>query len=69
MATESLPNHKEGVLDEDTQVLEYVASEALTLWSPVALVAAGTGEDMPRVTFTANLADPTVIGVVVDRKR
>lgn len=66
MATHYYKNITTGPLDQDAIVESFIAEEAnILLWSPVALVAAGTGEYMARAGPTATANDPKVIGVVV----
>ena len=69
MATEYRSEVIEGALGTEAIEVQAIASEAITMWSPVILAAAGSGEDLPRVATTATVADPLVYGVVVDRKR
>jgi acyl CoA:acetate/3-ketoacid CoA transferase beta subunit len=63
--TESYPEVKEGTLDTDAVVTDFIADEAIDLWSPVILVAAGTGEDMPRVEPINTAHNVLVMGVAV----
>jgi len=66
MATHYYPHITTGPLDQNAIVESFLAEEAnILLWSPVALVAAGSGEYMARAGPTSNASDPTVIGVVV----
>lgn len=68
MGTEYLASMKEGVLGDEGVVLDCIASTAsIPMWSPVILAAAGTGEDMPRVTTTNTEYDQLVFGVAVEQ--
>lgn len=65
-ATHYHSNVTTGPLDSDAIVEAFLAEEAnILLWSPVALVAAGSGEYIARTGPTSSAADPKVIGVVV----
>ena len=65
-ATHYLSHITTGPITDDAIVETFLAEEAsIKLWSPVALVAAGSGEHIARAGPTANAADPKVIGVVV----
>jgi len=60
---------KSGGYDSDVrggEVLEFIADEAIPLWGPVILVAAGSGETFPRVEPTSTANHPDVIGIAVD---
>lgn len=67
MATESYPEVIEGCLGNEAITVDMIADEAITLWSPVILVTAGSGEDMPRVEPTNTAENGLVFGVAVDR--
>jgi len=49
LAVETFPEVAEGALGEEAVVLMMIASEEIKPWVPVHLVAAGTGETMPRI--------------------
>ena len=67
MATESLAHIKEGTIGADAKVIDMIANSAnIPLWSPVILVAAGTGEDLPRCDTTATANNPLVYGVAIE---
>jgi hypothetical protein len=55
----------EGCIDTSAVVKDYVAAGAIDLWSPVILVAKGTGEDLARVNTVASANSVAVFGVVV----
>jgi len=63
--SESYPEVVEGVLDDDAIVEDFISDELVQLWAPVILVAAGTGEDMPRVEPIDTAHTLTVVGVCV----
>jgi len=66
MATHYYKEITTGPLDGNAIVETFLAEEAnIPLWSPVALVAAGSGEYIARAGLTASADDPTVVGVVV----
>lgn len=69
MATESFPNIQEGGLSDGAIIETFRAAGAIDLWSPVVLVAAGSGENFPRVDDTTNLGDEDAIGIAVGPKR
>jgi len=66
--TESNTEIKEGTYEGVALVEDYISDELIPMWSPVILVAAGTGEDMPRIE-PINSVSVDVIGVAVDRQR
>lgn len=67
MATESLSHITEGALGSEGIVIESIADEAdIPIWGPVIMVAAGTGEDLPRVEPIDTAYTQTVLGVAVD---
>ena len=47
--TDLYPGIFDGAVDESAVVINAIADEAITIGSPVILVAAGTGEQAPRV--------------------
>jgi len=67
IATESYPEVIEGCLGSEAIKIEMIADELVPMWSPVILVAAATGEDMPRVEPINTAHNVDVIGVAVDR--
>jgi len=66
--TESMTAIVEGPIGTEAVVLDAVAAGAIDLWHPVILVAAGSGEDLPRVNATSSANDPLAYGVVVGPK-
>ena len=62
---ELLPKIFEGPVGPESQVVDKIAAGAIDLWSPVILVAPGTGEDLARVQATATANSTAVYGVVV----
>jgi len=62
---ELLPKIFEGPVGPEATVIDCIAAGAIDLWSPVVLVAPGTGEDLARVNTTTTLNDTAVYGVVV----
>jgi hypothetical protein len=64
MATDFLPKIVEGPIGTEGVVVSAVAAAAIELWAPVILTAAGTGEDLPRVTNCSGITDK-VYGVAV----
>ena len=66
--TEYLSHIKQGAIGDEAIIIDAIADEAITMWSPVILVSAGTGEDLPRVEPTDTAADPKVIGVAVGQR-
>lgn len=68
MATESNTEIVSGGYHNDYHagtVHEFISDESITLWSPVILVAAGSGEDLPRVEPTNSANNPDVIGIAI----
>ena len=65
MAIEDYPLILEGAIDQNAIIQECVANGAIPQWSPVILVAAGSGETLPRVGTTTTSADENVYGVKV----
>lgn len=67
MSTHYLAHVTTGLLVPGEGIVEtYLAEEAsIKLWSPVAVVAAGSGEYIARAGPTATASDAKVIGVVV----
>lgn len=62
--TESDANLKVGAyFPKAALVLPMVAAGAINMWAPVVLVAAGTGETLPRVNTSATTPHKFVIGV------
>jgi hypothetical protein len=55
----------EGGIDTTCSIKDYVAAGAIDLWSPVIIVAKGTGEDIARVNTTATANNILCFGVVV----
>jgi len=66
--SESLTHIVEGAIGKEGVLIDCVAGGAIDLWAPVILAAAGTGEDLPRVTTTTTANDPKVFGVAVSKK-
>lgn len=62
-----MPKIVEGPIGTEADVVSAVAAGAIDLWSPVILVAAGSGEDLPRVD-TVDAITGKVYGVVVGPK-
>jgi len=62
---EDYPEIKEGPLDHGAEIFEAVANGAIAQWSPVVIVAPGTGETLPRVGTTTVLRDDAIAGVKV----
>jgi len=62
---ELLPKIVEGPIKASAVVEDAVAAGAIDLWSPVILVAKGTGEDLARVQATTTANSTAVFGVVV----
>jgi len=67
--SESLTHIVEGAVGKEGIIIDCVAGGEIALWAPVTLAAAGTGEDLPRVTTTTTAADRKVLGVAVGPKR
>lgn len=55
----------EGALDADAEIVECVANGSIDQWSPVVLVAPGTGEELPRVGTTTTASDKNKYGIKV----
>jgi hypothetical protein len=62
---ELLPKIFEGPVGPESQVVDKIAAGAIDLWSPVILVAPGTGEDLARVNTTTTANNVLCYGVVV----
>ena len=62
---ELLPKIVEGPIGPAATVVDAVAAGAIDLWSPVIIVAPGTGEDLARVQATTTANSTAVYGVVV----
>lgn len=52
----------EGPIDADAEIVECVANGDIPQWSPVVIVAPGTGEKLPRVGTTTTASDPKKYG-------
>lgn len=65
MAVESNSGLKEGTYfaEDEKNVRPFIAAGAIEMFMPVVVVAAGSGEDLPRVNKTASAADKKVIGI------
>lgn len=64
MATDFLPSIVEGPIGSEGIVVSMIAAAAIELYAPIILTAAGTGEDLPRVTNVGGITDK-VKGVIV----
>jgi hypothetical protein len=62
---EDFPEIKEGPLDTEAEVETCIANGAIAQWSPVVLVAPGTGETLPRVGTTTTAEDRAKYGIKV----
>lgn len=66
MATDKFSKLKEGIAKfPERGTLSFVANGVIPMWSPVVLVAPGSGETLPRVATTTTTNDQAVIGVAV----
>ena len=62
---ELLPKIFEGPVGPESQVVDKIAAGPIDLWSPVILVAPGTGEDLARVNITTTANNVLCYGIVV----
>jgi hypothetical protein len=63
--TEVFSQIQEGALDDNAEITECIANGAIAQWAAVILVAAGSGETLPRVGTTTTADDPDSYGVKV----
>ena len=62
---ELLPKIVEGPIGPEAIVIDAIAAGAIDLWSPVIIVAPGTGEDLARVATVAGANSVLCVGVIV----
>lgn len=67
--SESYSHIKSGAITSGSIIEEFKATASIALWAPVVLAAAGTNEEMARVTASSSAGQETVIGVCVGPKR